>query len=78
VPAASAPFGAGARVVSLTVTWPGSLPLAAAVMVASPQITSTLFFFNSMPTPPLSRVETPRERLTMAAVSKPTFSADRP
>jgi len=31
-------------------------------MAASPQITSTLFFFSSMPTPPLRRAETPRER----------------
>ena len=37
-----------------------------------------VFFFSSMPTPPLSRAETPRERFTMAAVSNPTLSAVNP
>ena len=55
---------------SLTTTSPGF------EMLASPQITSILFFFISMPTPPLRRPDTPRERCTMAAASKPIFSAD--
>ncbi len=45
------------------------------VMPASPQMTSTLFFFIRKPTPPLSCAETPRERLTTAAMSKPACPA---
>jgi hypothetical protein len=48
------------------------------VIFASPQITSTLFFLSSPPTPVVSRPATARERFTMAASSYPTFSALSP
>jgi len=46
-----------------TVTLPG------ASIAASPQMTDTLFFFIRKPTPSLSRFDTARERLTIAAAS---------
>ena len=45
---------------------------------ASPQMIDTLFFFIRKPTPSLSRFDTPRERFTTAAASKPTLSAFSP
>ncbi len=48
---------------AFTVILPG------ASMVASPQITETLFFFIRKPTPSFSRFDTPRERFTMASAS---------
>ena len=43
------------------------------VMVASPQMTSTLFFLSRKPTPPFNCCDTPRERLTTAAGSALTL-----
>jgi hypothetical protein len=48
---------------AFTVILPG------ASMVASPQITVTLFFFIRKPTPSLRRFDTARERFTTAAGS---------
>ena len=48
---------------AFTVILPG------ASIIASPQITVTLFFFIRKPTPSLSRFDTPRERFTTAAGS---------
>ena len=47
-------------------------------MVASPQITLTLFFFSRKPTPVFIRPATPRERLMTAAGSNETLLADKP
>ena len=72
-PGPRAPFGAGTGgpctdfSAAFTMTFPG------AAIVASPQITSILFFFMRKPTPVERRVDTSRERLTMAAASKPTL-----
>jgi hypothetical protein len=57
---------------ALTESLPG------ASIVASPQMTDTLFFFIRKPTPSLSRFDTARERLTIAPASKPTLSAFSP
>ena len=64
-------FGAGV-LRAFTVTLPG------ASIVASPQITATLFFFIRKVTPVFMRPATPRERLITAAGSKLTLSADKP
>jgi hypothetical protein len=56
----------------LTVSFPG------ASIVASPQITATLFLRIRKPTPSFSRLETPRERCTTAFGSNDTLSAERP
>ena len=50
---------------AFTITSPGL------VIVASPQMTSTLFFFSKKPTPPFNWLETPRDLLTISAMSKP-------
>ena len=57
---------------AFTVILPG------ASIVASPQITDTLFFFIRKPTPLFMRPATPRERLITAAGSNDTLSAVRP
>ena len=57
---------------AFTVTLPG------ASIVASPQMIEILFFFIRKPTPSFSRFDTPRERLTTAAGSKPTFVGRQP
>ena len=66
------------RFVSATVTRPAALPFAAASTRASPQITSTLFFFIRKATPSASRFETPRERRTTAPMSNPISLAESP
>ena len=71
MPGPSASFGAGV-LLAFTVILPG------ASMVASPQITGTLFFFMRNATPVPMRPATPRERFTTAAGSKLTLSAESP
>jgi PmbA protein len=71
VPGPSTPLGIGfcgcttGFFISDTMTSP------ALAMLASPQMTSILFFFIRKATPALSWPETPRERLTIAAASNP-------
>ncbi len=64
-------FGAW-TLLAFTVILPG------ASIAASPQITETLFFFIRKVTPAFIRPATPRERLTTAAGSNVTLSADSP
>jgi len=56
-----------------TTTSPGLPPAGALESLASPQITSILFFFIRKPTPPLRRADTPRERSTTALTSALTL-----
>ena len=69
-PGPSEPFGASV-LEAFTVSLPG------ASILASPQITLTLFFFSRKPTPVFIRPATPRERLMTAAgierhIARPT------
>ena len=50
----------------------------ALVIVACPQMTSTLFFLSRKPTPFDNWVETPRERATTLPISKLGLAGARP
>src|SRR5580704_17120288 len=69
MPGPRAPLGAGIAGPCTDLAEATTLTSPGLVIVASPQITSTLFFLRRKPTPAASWADTPRERFTTAVTS---------